>query len=151
MTTYVDCRQTWRCPYKAAKISKHVSQKTSSASLPHYGCPRTDMSRYNNGYITSLNCRIRSSENPYAFHEKSLHPQKISVRCTLSYICIVGTILFEVSADSEAYQHIITYFISMSEHNKLLASARQCHMSHFSWNNGFTKSQFDNHPISKSL
>ena len=108
-------------------------QKTSCASLAHYGCPRTDMSRHNNGYIMSPNCRIRSSENPHALHEKSLHPQKISVQCAFSRRCIVGTISFKAKVDSEPYQHIITYFISISEDNKhhcwLQPDGVTCHTS----------------------
>jgi hypothetical protein len=54
----------------------------------------------------------------YAFLEKPLHPQKISVQCALSTRCLVGPILLEATVDIEVFQHIITHLMSMLGDNK---------------------------------
>ncbi|GFV53884.1 hypothetical protein TNCV_166511 [Trichonephila clavipes] len=36
-----------------------------------------------NGYVNKQNCRIWSEANPQVYVETPLHPEKLTVRCTL--------------------------------------------------------------------
>lgn len=77
------------------------------------------------GYVNSQNSRIWSAENPHAYHEKQLHPQKIGVWCAISRKKIIGPIFFDYTVNAERYQNILLQFIALLEEED-----RYCWLQH---------------------
>jgi len=50
---------------------------------------------HSDGYISRQNCRFWAAENPRELHERPLHTAKVSVRCGISKVGIVGPYCFE--------------------------------------------------------
>ncbi|GFT00270.1 DUF4817 domain-containing protein [Trichonephila clavipes] len=48
-----------------------------------------------NGYVNKQNCRIWSEANPQVYVETPLHPEKLTVRCTLWAGGIIGPYFFK--------------------------------------------------------
>lgn len=69
-----------------------------------------------NGYVNKQNCRIWSEENPQAFVETPLHPQKITVWCALWAGGVIGPYVFKnddgqnVTVNGERYRNMIRNF-----------------------------------------
>ncbi len=67
------------------------------------------------GYVNAQNYRLWASENPEAFVEKGLHPQKLGIWCAISRKRVVGPFFFSQTINAERYQAIITDFIASLE------------------------------------
>jgi hypothetical protein len=63
------------------------------------------------GYVNSQNMRIWASENPHAFNETPIHPQKVGVWCAISAQRVNGPIFFEQTVNSEVYKDIFMAFM----------------------------------------
>jgi hypothetical protein len=69
-----------------------------------------------NGYVNKQNCRIWSEDNPQAFVETPLHPQKITVWCALWAGGVIGPYVFKnddgqnVTVNGERYRDMIRSF-----------------------------------------
>ncbi|GFV88766.1 hypothetical protein TNCV_3355181 [Trichonephila clavipes] len=48
-----------------------------------------------NGYVNKQNCRIWSEANPQVYVETPLHPEKLTVRCALWAVGIIGSVLLQ--------------------------------------------------------
>ncbi len=67
------------------------------------------------GYVNAQNFRIWSSENPHAFVERGLHPQKVGVWCAVSRRRVVGPFFFYDTITAARYQVIVRDFIASLE------------------------------------
>ncbi|GFT86274.1 DUF4817 domain-containing protein [Trichonephila clavipes] len=77
--------------------------------------PRDDMMLLN-GYVNKQNCRIWSEVNPQVYVETPLHPEKLTVWCTLRAGGIIGPYFFKnyeghnVTDNGDRYRAMITNF-----------------------------------------
>lgn len=72
------------------------------------------------GYVNSQNMRIWSAENPYAFRETPLHPQKLGVWIGLSRRRLVGPIFFQGTINALRYrEEILEPFINQLDDQEL--------------------------------
>ncbi|GFX97143.1 DUF4817 domain-containing protein [Trichonephila clavipes] len=69
-----------------------------------------------NGYVNKQNCRIGSEANPQVYVETPLHPEKLTVWCTLWAGGIIGPYFFKndeghnVTVNGDQYRALITNF-----------------------------------------
>ncbi|GFW81279.1 DUF4817 domain-containing protein [Trichonephila clavipes] len=69
-----------------------------------------------NGYVNKQNCRIWSEANPQVYVETPLHPEKLTVWCTLWAGGIIGPYFFKideghnVTVNGDRYRAMITNF-----------------------------------------
>ncbi|GFS64532.1 DUF4817 domain-containing protein [Trichonephila clavipes] len=69
-----------------------------------------------NGYVNKQNCRIWSEVNPQVYVETPLHPEKLTVWCTLWAGGIIGPYFFKndeghnVTVNGDRYRDMITNF-----------------------------------------
>ncbi|GFV75749.1 putative DD41D transposase [Trichonephila clavipes] len=69
-----------------------------------------------NGYVNKQNCRIWSEANPRVYVETPLHPEKLTVWCTLWAVGIIGPYFFKndeghnVTVNGDRYRSMITNF-----------------------------------------
>ncbi|GFX98213.1 putative DD41D transposase [Trichonephila clavipes] len=69
-----------------------------------------------NGYVNKQNCRIWSETNPQVYVETPLHPEKLTVWCTLWACVIIGPYFFKndeghnVTVNGDRYRAKITNF-----------------------------------------
>ncbi|GFV30617.1 putative DD41D transposase [Trichonephila clavipes] len=69
-----------------------------------------------NGYVNKQNCRIWSEANPQVYVETPLHPEKLTVWCTLWAGGIIGSYFFKndeghnVTVNGDRYRAMITNF-----------------------------------------
>ncbi|GFY01171.1 DUF4817 domain-containing protein [Trichonephila clavipes] len=69
-----------------------------------------------NGYVSKQNCRIWSEANPQVYVETPLHPEKLTVWCTLWAGGIIGPYFFKndeghnVTVNGDRYRAMITNF-----------------------------------------
>ncbi|GFV55383.1 putative DD41D transposase [Trichonephila clavipes] len=78
-----------------------------------------------NGYVNKQNCRIWSEANPQVYVETPLHPEKLTVWCTLWAGGIIGPYFFKndedhnITVNDDRYRVMITnFFISeLSNHD----------------------------------
>ncbi|GFS63334.1 uncharacterized protein TNCV_2308681 [Trichonephila clavipes] len=69
-----------------------------------------------NGYVNKQNCRIWSEANPQVYVETPLHPEKLTVWCTLWAGGIIGPYFFKndeghnVTVNGDRYRALITNF-----------------------------------------
>ena len=69
------------------------------------------------GFVNKQNCRIWGDENPRVIHDKSLHPQKVTVWCAFLENGIIGSFFFEddaenaVTVNAERYQSMLNDFL----------------------------------------
>jgi len=76
-------------------------------------------SQTKHGYINAQNYRLWKSENPHAYLETGLHPQKIGLWCTVSRARVVGTFFFKMKINAERYQKIVEFFVvSLEPHER---------------------------------
>ena len=70
-----------------------------------------------NGYVSKQNCRLWSEENPQAYVQKPLHPDKITVWCSLWSGGVIGPYVFRndegenVTVNGERYRSMISNFL----------------------------------------
>lgn len=70
-----------------------------------------------NGYVNKQNCRIWSKDNPQAFVQKPLHPEKLTVWCALWAGGIIGPYVFRddeghnVTVNGDRYRAMINNFL----------------------------------------
>ncbi|GFS60855.1 DUF4817 domain-containing protein [Trichonephila clavipes] len=78
-----------------------------------------------NGYVNKQNCRIWSEANPQVYVETPLHPEKLTVWCTLWAGGIIGPYFFKndeghnVTVNGDRYRAMITNFFipELSNHD----------------------------------
>ncbi|GFV16559.1 putative DD41D transposase [Trichonephila clavipes] len=69
-----------------------------------------------NGYVNKQNCRIWSESNPQVYVETPLHPEKLTVWCSLWAGGIIGPYFFKndeghnVTVNGDRYRAMITNF-----------------------------------------
>ncbi|GFS83043.1 DUF4817 domain-containing protein [Trichonephila clavipes] len=69
-----------------------------------------------NGYVNKQNCRIWSEANPQVYVETPLHPEKLTVWCSLRAGGIIGPYFFKnkeghnVTINGDWYRAMITIF-----------------------------------------
>ncbi|GFU17906.1 putative DD41D transposase [Trichonephila clavipes] len=69
-----------------------------------------------NGYVNKQNCRIWSEANPQVYVETPLHPEKLTVWCTLWAGGVIGLYFFKnddghsVTVNGDRYRAMITNF-----------------------------------------
>jgi hypothetical protein len=90
------------------------------------------------GYVNSQNTRIWASENPHAFNEAPLHPQKVGVWCAISTQKVIGPIFFEQTVNTDVYKDIFMAFVDQLDSIELMQGYFQqdgatCHTSNESW------------------
>lgn len=70
-----------------------------------------------NGYVNKQNCRIWGSENPHSFHEREMHPQRVTVWCGFWAGGVIGPYFFEneagqaVTVNGDRYRTMIRDFL----------------------------------------
>lgn len=65
-----------------------------------------------NGYVNKQNCRIWSDENPQAYVETPLHPEKLTVWCALCATGIIGPYIFKNDAGDRYRAMISDYLVN---------------------------------------
>jgi hypothetical protein len=86
------------------------------------------------GYVKSQITRIWASENPHAFSETPLHPQKVGVWCAISAERVIGPIFFERTVNSDVYKDIFMTYLEQLDDTALTKGYFQqdgatCHTS----------------------
>ncbi|GFW86576.1 hypothetical protein TNCV_4333601 [Trichonephila clavipes] len=76
-----DCFLSATDPVSRNRCTKHVIVDAFGAVVNRYFCDEAHF--WLNGYVNKQNCRIWSEANPQVYVETPLHPEKLTVWCTL--------------------------------------------------------------------
>lgn len=86
---------------------KFTELMKADATVEHFTWFSDEAHFHLDGYINSQNNRRWARENPHAFVERSLHPQRVTVWCGISDRGILGPFFIHDIIDSEMYLKLL--------------------------------------------